>query len=147
VIAAAALGTQQTLPLMLLCAVFLLSGSIRAVSPFTLLYRWVVSPLHLIRSDYRLDNIQPHKFGQLVGALTVVIALGLIEVGYPMVGWSVVAVLIGLTVTSFSGWCIGCFLYYQLNRLGLRGFFQHAPKDKGVSSGKRPRRNVKGEPK
>lgn len=133
---------QDTLPLMLLGVVFLLSGSVRGISPFTLLYRWVILPLGLMRSDYRLDNIQPHKFGQLIGALTVAIALGLIEYGYPVAGWGVVVVLILLTVISYAGWCIGCFLYYQMNRLGLRGFFRHAPKDKSVFPGSRPRREA-----
>ncbi len=140
-ISGAALMMQETLPLFLLGIVFLLSGSVRGISPFTLLYRWVVRPLHLMRSDYRLDNIQPHKFGQLVGALTVALALGLIEYGYSPAGWGVVAVLIVLTVVSYAGWCIGCFLYYQMNRLGLGGFFRHAPKDKTVFPGRRPRRD------
>lgn len=144
-ISGVALATQQTLPLALLGGVFLLSGSFRGISPFTLLYRWVIQPLRLMRSDYRLDNIQPHKFGQLVGALTVALALGLIGFGYPTAGWGVVAVLIVLTLVSYAGWCIGCFLYYQMNRLGLGGFFRHAQKDKSVFPGMRPRREVKEE--
>ena len=140
-ISGVALGMQDTLPLMLLGVVFLLSGSVRSVSPFSLLYQWVVSPLQLMKSDYRLDNIQPHKFGQLIGALTVVIAVGLIEYGYQTAGWIVVGVLIALTAISYAGWCIGCFMYYQLNRLGLRGFFKHAPKDKTVFPGMRPKQD------
>lgn len=141
-LSAVALGLQETLPLILLGVVFLLSGTIRVMSPFTWLYRGVVRPLRLMQSDYRLDNIEPHKFGQLVGALTVVLAVGLIEAGYVPVGWGMVVVLIGLTVVSYAGWCIGCFLYFQLNRLGLKGFFRHAPTDRGVLPGGRPRRDV-----
>jgi len=139
-ISSAALYMQDMLPLILLGVVFLLSGSIRGISPFTLLYRWLVRPLRLMKSDYRLDNIQPHKFGQLVGALTVALALGLIAYGYPTAGWGVVVVLIVLTLVSYAGWCVGCFLYYQMHRLGLGGFFRHAPKDKTVFPGMRPRR-------
>jgi len=139
-IASLALLYQHTPPLFLLGGIFLLSGTVRVISPFSMLYRWVVSPLGIMRSDYRLDTIQPHKFGQLIGALTVMLALGLIEYGAPVAGWVVVAVLILLTVTSYAGWCIGCFLYYQLNRFGLRGFFRYAPRDKGVFPGMRPRR-------
>jgi len=136
-----ALAIQHIGPLILLGALFLLSGTVRSLSPFTLLYRWVVSPLHLMQSDYRLDNIQPHKFGQLIGALTVVFALILIEYGYPTAGWLVVGVLILLTAISYAGWCVGCFIYYQLNRLGLGGFFRHAPKDNSVFPGMRPKRD------
>lgn len=141
-VSAVALGLQQTLPLILLGLVFLLSGSIRVMSPFTWLYRGLVRPLRLMRSDYRLDNIQPHKFGQLIGALTVVLAVGLVEAGYATAGWAVVVVLILLTLVSYAGWCIGCFLYYQINRLGLGGFFRHAPTDKGVFPGSRPSRDM-----
>lgn len=140
-ISGVALGMQDTRPLLLLGIMFLLSGSVRGISPFMLLYRWVIRPLRLMKSDYRLDNIQPHKFGQLVGAITVLIALGLIEYGYPSAGWVVVGILIVLTGISYAGWCVGCFLYYQLNRLGLGGFFRHAQKDKSVFPGMRPRKD------
>ena len=141
VISASALILQNTHPLMALAVVFLLSGTLRTISPFSLFYRWVVHPLGLIQSDYRLDNIQPHKFGQLIDALTVVIALTLIEFGYPLIGWGMVVLLIGLTVVSYAGWCIGCFMYYQLNRLGLGGFFNKKPTDTSVTLGMRPNKS------
>ncbi|MFO7594212.1 MAG: DUF4395 domain-containing protein [Pseudomonadota bacterium] len=142
VLSIAALVLQNTLPMILLGVVFFLSGSIRVLSPFTWLYHGVVRPLRLMRSDYRLDNIQPHKFGQLIGALTVVLAVGLVEVGYTTAGWAVVVVLVLLTAMSYAGWCIGCFLYYRINRLGLGGFFRHAPTDRSVFPGRRPRRSA-----
>lgn len=137
-ISAAALVLQIPALLAVLGVTFLLSGTVRALSPFSWLYRGVVRPSGIIRSDYRLDNIQPHKFGQLVGAFTVVAALGLIQAGYTLAGWGVVVVLMVLTLVSYAGWCIGCYLYYQLNRLGLGGFFKHAPTDKSVRLGMRP---------
>lgn len=139
-ISAAALGLQKPMLLAMLGVIFLLSGTVRALSPFSWLYRGVVRPCGIMRSDYRLDNIQPHKFGQLVGALTTVAALGLIQAGYALAGWGVVAVLIALTLVSYAGWCIGCYLYYQLNRVGLGGFFKYSPTDKSISLGMRPGR-------
>ncbi|HFC92276.1 MAG TPA: DUF4395 domain-containing protein, partial [Leucothrix mucor] len=106
----------------------------------SLLYRWIIKPLKIIKSDYRLDNIQPHKFGQLIGAITVVLALVLIQFGYTTAGWIIVGVLIALTAISYAGWCVGCYMYYQLNRLGLGGFFKHSPTDKTVIIGARPRK-------
>jgi len=142
VLSIAALLLQDILPMLLLGVVFFLSGTLRVMSPFTWLYHGVVRPLRLMRSDYRLDNIQPHKFGQLIGALTVVLAVGLVETGYATAGWGVVVVLVLLTAMSYAGWCIGCFLYYQINRLGLGGFFRHAPTDTSVFPGSRPRRDT-----
>ncbi|HKB60474.1 MAG TPA: DUF4395 domain-containing protein [Gallionellaceae bacterium] len=128
--------------LIALGAIFLVTALYRPLSPFVLVYRNVVRPLGVMHSDYRLDNIQPHTFGQLVGALTVAIALALLYAGYGMAGWAIVWILSGLTLTSYLGWCIGCFMYYRINRLGLRGFFRHAPTDRSVRLGQRPRKEA-----
>lgn len=142
IISATALALQNQALLMVLAGIFLLSGTIRTISPFSLLYRWVINPMGIIKSDYRLDNIQPHKFGQLVGVMTIVLALALMQLGYGYAGWFVVAILTALTSISYAGWCIGCFMYYQLNRLGLGGFFKYAPTDKTVFTGSRPGKNI-----
>ena len=141
IISGIALILQNIIPLIILAGIFLLSGTVRSISPFSLLYRWIIKPLKIIKSDYRLDNIQPHKFGQLIGAITVVLALALIQFGYTTAGWIIVGVLIALTAISYAGWCVGCYMYYQLNRLGLGGFFKHSPTDKTVIIGARPRKN------
>ncbi|MDH5633924.1 MAG: DUF4395 domain-containing protein [Gammaproteobacteria bacterium] len=134
-------GLQQDMRwLVVLGAIFLVTGLYRPMSPFVWAYRWLVQPLGLMKSDYRIDNIQPHSFGQLIGALTAAIILGVYYLGYGQVAWALVLVLFGLTLVSYLGWCIGCFLYYQLHRLGLRGFFGHEPTDKTVFPGQRPRR-------
>lgn len=144
IISGTALALQNITPLIILAGIFLLSGTVRSISPFTLVYRWMIKPIGIIQSDYRLDNIQPHKFGQLVGFITVLLVLALIKFDYTIAGWTIVGVLILLTVTSYAGWCVGCFLYYQINRLGLAGFFRHAPTDKSVITGARPRKNKPG---
>ena len=139
-IALIAFVTQESTWLILLGLLFLVTALYRPASPFVLSYRLFVKPLGLMKSDYRLDNIQPHSFGQLIGALTVAVCLALLYLGYETAGWIILWILIGLTLVSWLGWCIGCFLYYQLNRLGLRGFFRHAPTDESVIAGRRPRR-------
>jgi hypothetical protein len=124
--------------LIVLGGIFLVTAAYRPLSPFVLIYRYVVKPLGLIRSDYRLDNIQSHAFGQFVGAITVMVALALLYMGYRQAGWAIVWVLFSLTLISYLGWCVGCFLYYQLYRLGLQGFFSHAPTDSAARRGQRP---------
>ncbi len=124
--------------LMALGAIFLVTALFRPLSPFVLIYRHVVRPLKVMHSDYRLDNIQPHAFGQVIGAVTVAIAITLLYMGFNAAGWTIVWILVGLTLVSYLGWCIGCFMYYQLNRLGLKGFFRHAPTDRSVVLGQRP---------
>jgi len=139
-IAVVAFVTKEPAWLMALVLFFLVTAFYRPASPFVLVYRFFIKPFGLMQSDYRLDNIQPHAFGQLVGALTVAVCLTLLYLDYLTAGWIILWILIGLTLVSWLGWCIGCFLYFQLNRLGLKGFFRHAPTDKSVVAGQRPRR-------
>jgi hypothetical protein len=126
--------------LIVLGGIFLVTGLYRPLSPFVFVYRHVAQPLGLMRSDYRLDNIQPHAFGQIIGAITVALAVALLQMGYATAGWAIVWILFGLTLISYLGWCIGCFLYYQLYRLGLQGFFSHAPTDSSAQTGQRPKK-------
>lgn len=124
----------------ILAVFFLITALINPLGPFVLVYRLFLKPIGAVKPDVRIDNIQPHLFGQAVGAISAAIAAFALYAGYAYAGWILVFVLIVLTAISFKGWCIGCFLYYQLNRMGLRGFFAHKPTDKGVMLGARPRK-------
>lgn len=129
-------------PIAALAGMFLATGVFFEWGPFALVYRLLLKPLGLVSPDLRTDNVQPHRFGQAVGAISAALAAAALYFNYTMLGWILVWVLIALTGVSLSGWCIGCFLYYQLNRLGLRGFFGHKPTDSGVVLGARPRRAI-----
>ena len=120
---------------------FLLTSISPNLGPFNNIYRLLKST-GLIKPDMRVDNIEPHRFGQAIGFITAAIAVGLFYYGLAVAGWSIVWVLIALTALSFSGWCIGCFFYYMLNKLGLGGFFKHSPTDSSVITGARPRRSA-----
>ncbi len=124
----------------ILAVIFLITALVNPLGPFILVYRLLLKPLGIVKPDMRVDNLQPHLFGQAVGAASAAIAALAIYTGYTYVGWILVCVLIALTAISFKGWCIGCFLYYQMNRMGLRGFFAHKPTDKNVMLGARPRK-------
>lgn len=124
----------------ILAVIFLITALINPLGPFVLVYRLLLKPIGAVKPDMRIDNLQPHLFGQAVGAVSAAIAAFALYAGYTYAGWILVCVLIVLTAISFKGWCIGCFLYYQMNRMGLRGFFAHTPTDKNVSLGTRPRK-------
>ena len=138
----AALLAQRWEPVAALALVFLITALHFPAGPFVLFYRKVLWPLRLVRPDLRVDHLQPHRFGQAVGAASAAAAAWLLYAGFPTVGWSLVAVLILLTFVSFRGWCIGCFMYFQLYRLGLRGFFGRAPTDARRIAGSRPGKDL-----
>lgn len=129
-------------PVAVLAGIFLVTAVLFEWGPFSLVYRLFLKPLGLVEPDLRADNAQPHRFGQAVGAVSAALAAAALYFNYTILGWILVWVLIALTGISFMGWCIGCFIYYQLNRLGLGGFFGHKPTDSQVILGARPRRII-----
>ncbi|HEY5003416.1 MAG TPA: DUF4395 domain-containing protein [Ktedonobacteraceae bacterium] len=92
-----------------------------AASPFRLLYRNIVLPLHLLKPRIVEDDPAPHRFAQGVGTLFLIAAtLVLFFTHVPVLGWIldlIVFVLAGINLTV--GFCAGCFVYYHLGRLGI----------------------------
>ena len=90
-------------------------------SPFRLLYRGVVVPLHLLQPRVVEDDPAPHRFAQGVGTIFLLAATLVLFFTYATaLGWAldlIVFVLAGINLTV--GFCAGCFVYYHLGRLGL----------------------------
>ena len=106
----------------LIAAVFLtLSALVPVASPFRLLYRGIVIPLHIWRPRIVEDDPAPHRFAQGVGAAFLIAAsIVLFLTRATALGWTldiIVFVLAGINLTI--GFCAGCLVYYYLGRFGL----------------------------
>src|SRR6266568_2033282 len=112
---------SQPVIVLIAAAALALSALLPAASPFRLLYRGVVLPLHLWRPRVVEDDPAPHRFSQGVGAAFLIAStLVLFLTKAATVGWGldlIVFVLAGINLTV--GFCAGCFMYYHLGRLGL----------------------------
>ncbi|GHO46104.1 DUF4395 domain-containing protein [Ktedonospora formicarum] len=90
-------------------------------SPYRLLYRGIIVPLGLLKPRLVEDDPAPHRFAQGIGTLFLLAAtLVLYLTGATVVGWAldlIVLVLAGINL--FVGFCMGCFVYYHLGRLGV----------------------------
>ncbi len=87
---------------------------------FKLVYQKALQPLGLIRPAPMPDDPRPHLFAQGVGALCLILATLAFLAGLPLVGWALVAFVAALAaVNLFLGFCLGCFMYYQLARRGI----------------------------
>jgi len=129
-------------PVAVLAVIFLITGIFFEWGPFAVTYRYLLKPLGLVKPDLRTDNPEPHRFGQAVGAVSAAMAAAALHFNYATLGWVLVWVLIALTAISFMGWCIGCFIYYQMNRLGFGGFFGRSPTDNRGVLGTHPRKLI-----
>ena len=101
--------------------ILLLAAAVPSLSPFRLLYRYIVLPLHLLRPRIVEDDPAPHRFAQGVGAAFLIASsLVLNLTNATAVGWGldlIVFVLAGINLTV--GFCAGCFVYYHLGRMGV----------------------------
>ncbi len=85
-------------------------------------YLDVLRPAGLVKPQVMEDNPEPHRFAQGLGAVFVTTGVLLVLAGLG-IGWALVWLVIGLAALNlFVGFCAGCFMYYQFNRLGVPGF-------------------------
>jgi len=64
---------------------------------------------------------RPHRFARTVGAVFLGLSGLLFLLGVPVAGWGlaiIVALLAAINLTT--GFCLGCFLYFQLRLLRFR---------------------------
>jgi hypothetical protein len=110
-----------------LAAFVALANFIGALNPdlglFRQLYLRALKPAGIVKPHVLEDNPEPHRFSQGLGALFVGLGLLAMSLGVPALGWGLVWLVIGLASLSlFLGFCAGCFMYYQFNKLGVPGF-------------------------
>lgn len=103
----------------------LLATAVPALAPFKRLYQHVLRPLGVVKPNVIADNPEPHRFAQGFGGVVVVASLLALLSNQPVLGWALAWLVVGLAALNlFLGFCAGCFLYYQLNRLGVPGFMR-----------------------
>ena len=85
---------------------------------FQRLYRDVLRPAGLLKPDLHDEDAAPHRFAQGMGAAVLLIATIALFAGAQVLGWGLSFVVIALAaVNLFFGFCAGCFVYFQLQRL------------------------------
>ncbi len=103
--------------------VMLLGTAVPSLSLFKRFYQHLLKPAGLVKPQVITDNPEPHRFAQGFGGVVVALAVIALLAGQPIVGWALVGLVIVLAALNlFVGFCAGCFVYYQLNRLGVPGF-------------------------
>jgi hypothetical protein len=107
----------------LVAAVMIVGTAFPKAGLFKLLYEKVLKPAGLVKPDVREESPRPHLFAQGLGGAVLVLALAALLLGTPVVGWVLVWLVVALAALNlFGGFCLGCFLYYQLGRRGVPGF-------------------------
>lgn len=112
----------------LVCAAMLLGTAVPAYGPFRLFYQRVLLSAGIARlmagvaprAEIVDDDPAPHRFAMGMGAGCLVVAVLLFVSGISTGGWAVSwLVTLLAAVNLVFGFCAGCFVYFQLGRLGI----------------------------
>src|SRR5512140_2897478 len=109
-------------------AAVMLVGTTMSIPGFMVVYKYLIKPSKLVKPHVLLDNPEPHRFAQGFGGVVMLIGTISLFAGLPVLGWALVWMVAALAaLNAFGGFCVGCFIYYWLGRLGLPGFSKHPP--------------------
>ena len=104
-------------------------GTVRNIPAFGFVYKRVLEPRGWAQPDIIPDNPEPHRFAQGFGSVVMIGGTLALSAGASTIGWALVWLVIALAALNlFGGFCVGCALYYWLNRLHTPGFTQSPPK-------------------
>ena len=88
---------------------------------FKQLYARGLKPAGLLKAHVIDDDPRPHLFAQGLGGVFLVLSAAALWLGLPVFGWMLAGIVVVLaTVNLLRGFCMGCFLYYQLRRVGVK---------------------------
>ncbi len=103
--------------------VMLIGTAAPAAALFQQIYFRLLKPRGWLRPRVLTDNPEPHRFAQGLGGAVLAAGAIALFLGHPALGWALTWVVIVLAALNlFFGFCAGCFVYYQLSRLGVPGF-------------------------
>ena len=107
--------------LVLFVGVVLAMGTISPEAAlFKQIYLKLLKPNNLLKANVIDDDPAPHQFAQGVGALFLLAGSALLLFNSVLLGWILAWIVIVLAgVNLFLNFCAGCFVYYQLDRIGL----------------------------
>lgn len=113
-------------------------GAVLKTPGFGIIYKSILKPRGWMKPDVLDDNPEPHRFSQIVGFLFLASGSTALFLGAPVLGWTLVWIVIALaSLNAFGGFCVGCAMYYWLARLNVPGFGKHAPA--GIIPGMKPK--------
>ncbi len=113
-------------------------GTVLKVPGFGFVYNYVLKPRGWMKPDVLNDNPEPHRFAQLMGFAFMTAGSIALFLGATVLGWGLVWLVAALAaLNAFGGFCVGCAVYYWLNRLHLPGFSKQPPD--GTFPGMKPK--------
>jgi hypothetical protein len=103
----------------LLAIVLLLGTFVPRLALFKQIYFKILKPRGIVKPAPVQDRPEPHNFAQGLGGVFLGIA-SLLIVSVPIVGLALALLVAALAFVNLAfGYCLGCQIFYQLERRGV----------------------------
>lgn len=115
------LGDEVGRWMILLTAAVMVAGTfVPALALFKQVHQRLLKPAGLLGADVHVEDPMPHQFAQAVGGIVLLVAFAAFAGGATAVGWVLSWIVVALAFVSLTvQFCAGCFVYLQLDRLGM----------------------------
>jgi len=127
-----ALRVNQILIVLLVSAGFLLNnawlvlataavtfiGTVFGFPGFIFVYKVVVLPLKLAKPEVIEDDPMAHRFAQFIATSFLITSAFVFFLGFQTLAWVLALIVVALALVNLlTGFCLGCFVYFQLSKL------------------------------
>jgi hypothetical protein len=91
-----------------------------ALALFKQVHQRILRPRGILGPDVHAEDPMPHQFAQAVGAVFLLSAAVALFAGAITLGWVLNWIVTALAFVNLTvQFCAGCFVYYQLDRVGM----------------------------
>jgi hypothetical protein len=107
--------------IILFTAAVMLGGTFMpALALFKQVHQRFLRPAGLLGADVHIEDPMPHQFAQAFGGVVLVASFIALLGGAAVVGWTLSWIVTALAFVNLTiQFCVGCFVYYQLDRFGM----------------------------
>lgn len=103
-------------------ALVLLVGTILPEAAlFKSIYKYFLKPAKILKPKISIEDSSPHQFAQALGGIMLAASFLFLSIfNLQLLGWAFVLFVVALAfVNLVFNFCAGCFVYFQLGKLGL----------------------------
>jgi heme/copper-type cytochrome/quinol oxidase subunit 4 len=87
---------------------------------FMQVHRRILKPAGILPANVHVEDPMPHQFAQAVGATFLLASFAALVSGAVTAGWVLSWIVTALAFINLTvQFCLGCFMYLQLDRRGL----------------------------
>lgn len=84
---------------------------------FIFVYKYIVLPTGLVKPEIIEDDPAAHRFAQFIATTFLTTSAFVFFLGFQTLAWVLALIVVALALVNvFTGFCLGCFIYFQFNK-------------------------------